>query len=106
MLEADKCTLVVIDIQGKLAQLMYRKEALFENAQKLIKGAQILELPIIVTEQYPKGLGPTIPEIAALFPNFKPLPKVAFSCCGDEGFQQELLAVNLRQVLICGIETH
>ena len=106
MLEVGSCALVVIDIQGKLSQLMYRKEALFENAQKLIKGAQILEVPIIVTEQYPKGLGPTIPEIAALFPNFKPLPKVAFSCCGDEGFQQELLAVNRRQILICGIETH
>jgi len=106
MLEADSCVLVVIDIQGKLAQLMYRKEALFENAQKLIKGAQILEVPIIVTEQYPKGLGPTIPEIAALFLNFKPLPKVAFSCCGDEGFRQELMAVNRRQILICGIETH
>ena len=106
MLAVDKCALVVIDIQGKLAQLMHQKEALFENAQKLIKGAQILEIPIIVTEQYPKGLGPTIPEIAALFPNFRPLPKVAFSCCGDEGFQRELKAVNRRQIMICGIETH
>ena len=106
MLAVDKCALVVIDIQGKLSQLMYQKEALFENAQKLIKGVQVLEIPIIVTEQYPKGLGPTIPEIAALFPNFKPIPKVAFSCCGDEGFQRELLAVNRRQILICGIETH
>ena len=106
MLAVDKCALVVIDIQGKLSQLMHRKEALFENVQKLIKGVQILEIPIIVTEQYPKGLGPTIPEIAALFPNFKPIPKVAFSCCGDEGFQRELLAVNRRQILICGIETH
>jgi nicotinamidase-related amidase len=106
MLELDKCALVVIDIQEKLAQLMYRKEALLENAQKLIRGVQILDVPIIVTEQYPKGLGPTIREIAALFPDFKPLPKVAFSCCGDEGFQRELLAVDRRQVLICGIETH
>jgi len=106
MLEVDKCALVVIDIQEKLTQLMYRKEALLENAQKLIKGIQVLEVPIIVTEQYPTGLGPTIPEIAALFPNFRPLPKVAFSCCGDEGFQQELLAMDRRQILICGIETH
>ncbi len=106
MLAVDKCTLVVIDIQGKLAQLMYQKESLFENARKLIRGAQILEIPIIVTEQYPKGLGPTIPEIAALFPNFKPLPKVSFSCCGDEGFLREMKAVNRKQILICGIETH
>jgi len=106
MLEAGKCALIIIDIQEKLTQLVYRKESLLENAQKLIKGIQVLEIPIIVTEQYPKGLGPTIPEIAALFPNFKPLPKVAFSCCGDEGFQRELLAVDRRQILICGIETH
>jgi len=106
MLEAGKCALIIIDIQEKLTQLMYRKESLLENAQKLIKGIQVLEIPIIVTEQYPKGLGPTIPEIAALFPDFKPLPKVAFSCCGDEGFQRELLAVDRRQILICGIETH
>ena len=106
MLAVDKCALVVIDIQGKLAQLMHQKEALFENAQKLVKGVQILEIPIIVTEQYPKGLGPTIPEIAALVPNFRPLPKVAFSCCGDEGFQRELKAVNRRQILICSTFCH
>ena len=106
MLQVDKCALVVIDIQGKLAQLMYRKDALFENAQKLIKGVQVLEIPIIVTEQYPQGLGPTIPEISTLFTDFKPLPKVAFSCCGDEGFQKELLAVDRPQILVCGIETH
>ncbi|MDM7999811.1 MAG: hydrolase [Dehalococcoidia bacterium] len=106
MLEADKCALVVIDIQGKLAQLMYQKEALFDNAQKLIKGIQVLNIPIIVTEQYPKGLGPTVPEIAALFPGFRPLAKVAFSCCGDEGFQRELLALDRRQILVCGIEAH
>ncbi len=106
MLAVDKCALVVIDIQGKLAQLMYRKESLFENTRKLIKGCQVLGIPIIVTEQYPKGLGPTIPEIADLFPDFRPLPKVAFSCCGDEGFQRELRAVARQQILVCGIETH
>ncbi len=106
MLSVDKCALVVIDIQGKLAQLMYQKESLFENAGKLIRGFQVLGVPIIVTEQYPKGLGPTIPEIAGLFPDFKPLPKVAFSCCGDEGFQRELRSVNRQQIVVCGIETH
>lgn len=106
MLSVDKCALVVIDIQGKLARLMHQKESLFENARKLITGFQVLGAPIIVTEQYPKGLGPTIPEIAGLFSDFRPLPKVAFSCCGDEGFQRELRSVNRQQVLVCGIETH
>ncbi len=85
MLSVDKCALVVIDIQGKLAGLMYRKESLLENARKLIKGLQVLEIPIVVTEQYPKGLGATLPEIAGLFP---------------------LRAVDRPQILVCGIETH
>ena len=106
MLSSDKAALVVIDIQGKLAQSMYRKELLFENLQKIIKGVQILEIPVIVTEQNPKGLGPTIPEIAALVAHFQPIPKFSFSCCGDERFTKELKALQRRQVLLAGIETH
>lgn len=106
MLLPDNTILVVIDIQGKLAQLMHEKEMIFENAQRIIKGAQILDVPVIVTEQNPKGLGPTIPEIAALFPQFHPLPKFSFSCCSDPGFSQALTELKRRQVLITGIEAH
>ena len=116
MLEVDRCALVVIDIQGKLAQLMYRKEALFENAQKLIKGAQILEVPILVTEQYPKGLGPTHPEVMAGFEALsvpkRSLAKTAFGCCGEPAFLKALdelrprLRSGPRQVVVAGIETH
>jgi len=106
MLSPDDAVLVVIDIQGKLAQLMYQKQIVFENAQRIIKGMQMLDIPIIVTEQNPKGLGPTIPEISALFPHFHPLPKFAFSCCADQGFSQRLTDLRRRQVLISGIEAH
>jgi len=106
MLTLENSALIVIDVQGKLARLMYEKEALFENLQKLIKGAQILGIPIIVTEQNPKGLGPTIPEVAHLLSNIQPIPKFSFSCCGDERFLQELKALNRKQVLIAGIEAH
>ncbi len=106
MLSPDDTVLAVIDIQGKLAQLMYEKQTVFDNAQRIIKAAQILEIPIIVTEQNPKGLGPTVPEIAALFSHFQPLPKFSFSCCADPGFSQALRALRRKQVLITGIEAH
>ena len=60
----------------------------------------------MVTEQYPQGLGATIPEIAQLLPDIRPLPKVSFSCCGDAAFLQEFKKLNRKQVLIAGIESH
>src|SRR4030043_102204 len=106
MLTSDKSVLVVIDMQGKLAQSMYRKELLFENVGKIIKGAQVLGIPMLLTEQNPKGLGPTIPEIADLVPGVRRIPKLSFSCCGDELFSKELSAIQRCQVLLSGIEAH
>ena len=106
MLTTDKAVLVVIDMQGKLAQSMYRKELLFENVEKIIKGAQVLGIPMLLTEQNPKGLGPTVPEIADLVPNVRRIPKLSFSCCGDELFLKELSALQRCQVLLTGIEAH
>jgi nicotinamidase-related amidase len=85
---------------------MHQKEQLADNLQKLIKGMKVLEVPILVTEQYPQGLGPTIPEIAQLLTDVKPFPKVSFSCCGDDAFLQEFKKLNRKQVLISGIESH
>ena len=79
MLTVDTTVLIVIDIQEKLSRLMYEKEVLFENIQKLIKGVQVLDIPIIWTEQYPRGLGPTIPEVACLMSDIKPITKLAFT---------------------------
>ena len=64
MLYPEKAGLVLVDVQGKLATLMHEREALYRNLQILVKGVQILEMPIFWLEQYPKGLGPTIPELA------------------------------------------
>ena len=105
MLTVESSVLVVIDVQGKLAQLMHGKEALFENLRRIIQGAQVLGVPILCTEQNPAGLGPTIPEVA------EPLgdlvrPKLSFSCCGDERFARELEDLGRKQVLLTGIETH
>ena len=105
MLNVDDTVLVVIDVQGKLAQSMHEKADLFENVAKLIKAAGVLEIPIIWTEQYPEGLGPTIPEIAELLPG-RPISKVAFSCCGEKRFVEAMEKLSRNQVLLCGIETH
>ena len=111
MLEIKNCSLIVVDVQGKLAQLMYEKESLFKNIQILIKTAKILNIPIIWCQQVPKAIGPTIPEIVELLPDVEPINKAAFSCCSDvdpagKQFNDKLNSLNVEQVIICGIETH
>lgn len=106
MLELDDTVLVVIDVQGKLATLMHERETLFKNLSRLIEGAKVLGVPILLTEQYPKGLGETSPELKALMPNVHPIEKISFSCMGEEKFIKALEATGREQVLVAGIETH
>lgn len=106
MLEIEKVVLLIVDIQGNLAQLMHGKEILFKNVQKLIKGIKALGIPILWVEQNPQGLGPTIPEISDILPGIQPISKMSFSSCRNERFMQELNALNRKQVLIAGIEAH
>jgi nicotinamidase-related amidase len=106
MLTTDNTVLLVIDVQEKLFRAIYQNEQLLDNLQRLIKGIKVLEVPMVVTEQYPQGLGATIPEIAQLIPDIKPLPKVCFSCCADEAILHEINKLNRKQVLIAGIESH
>jgi nicotinamidase-related amidase len=106
MLKPQNTVLVVVDVQGKLAQRMHEKEALFANLQRLIQGIRVLEVPVIWLEQNPKGLGPTIPEVAALLPDGQPIPKFSFSCCGNAAFRRALREAKRANVLLCGIETH
>jgi nicotinamidase-related amidase len=106
MLKIENTTLLIIDIQGNLAHLMHGKELLFKNVQKLIKGIQILGIPILWVEQNPQGLGPTIPEIADILSNIQPISKMSFSSCRNDDFLQALNALNRKQVLVAGIEAH
>ena len=106
MLEIAQVCLVVVDVQGKLAQLMVDKETLFQNVRTLIQAARILEIPILWCQQVPKALGPTVPEIAELLADIEPLDKASFSCAGHEPFNAALETLLRRQVLLCGIETH
>lgn len=106
MLEIEKCCLVVVDVQGKLAHLMHDKERLFKNIQIFIKAAKLLDIPIVWCQQCPDALGPTVPEIAELLAENKPIDKASFSCCGQEQFNSKLNNLGRQQVLLCGIETH
>jgi len=106
MLEIQKCCLTVVDVQGKLAQLMHAREVLFKNIQILIHSAKILNIPILWCQQCPAALGATAPEIAELLDGNEPIDKSAFSCCGNETFNVRLNELARNQVLLCGIETH
>jgi nicotinamidase-related amidase len=105
-LTTDKTALLVIDMQAKLFPVMHEKEKLLRNIVKLVRGTQVLAIPTLFTEQYPKGLGPTLPEIRGLVPDFKPVAKVSFNCCDEAAFCRALEALKRQQVLIAGIEAH
>ena len=106
MLNASDTALAVIDVQGKLATLMHDRESLYRNLQILVRGARVLELPMLWLEQYPEGLGPTIPEVAELLSDREPLAKTCFSAWGHPDFARLLEESGRRQVLVSGIETH
>jgi len=106
LLTRDGTVLVVIDVQEKLFVKMEEKERIAENICKLIRFANLIGIPIIITEQYPKGLGPTIPEIRKLTSGIKPIEKVEFSCLGSKAFREKLSEIHARNLVLTGIESH
>jgi nicotinamidase-related amidase len=106
MLDASQCVLLVIDVQDKLFRVMHQRERLADDLGKLIRGIRVFGIPAIVTEQYPEGLGRTIPEISELLADVTPLSKLHFSCYREPSFTAALDALGRRQVIVCGIESH
>ncbi len=106
MLESKNTILVIIDVQGKLAQIMHDREDLVKNLQILISGAKLLEIPIIWMEQLPDKLGPTIPEIQELLPDIEPIVKDVFSCARNEEFNGRLQELHGHDIILAGIESH
>ena len=102
----EETSLLIVDIQGNLARAAADRELLFESARKLIQGAKVFQLPIIVTEQIPEKLGATIPEIAEVLEGIKKIPKATFSCYANTAFMEAFKKANRRQILLCGIESH
>jgi nicotinamidase-related amidase len=107
-LEAEQCSLIVVDIQEKLLPPIFERERLLRNSQLLIRLAGILKIPAIVTTQYSKGLGRTVPEIASLLPDIETIDKVGFSCFASDAFCSTLKRIpgNRNTVLLCGMESH
>jgi len=99
----ERAVLVVIDVQQRLAPAMAEFGPALANMQRLIRGFGILQRPVIVTEQYPRGLGPTLPSIRRYVPQ-PAYEKVAFSCFGCAGFVEALPAD--ADLVLCGIEAH
>ncbi|MUV38900.1 5'-nucleotidase [Lentibacillus sp. JNUCC-1] len=106
MLQKDQTVFVLVDVQGKLAEIVHDSEHVLDNLTKLIQGLRVLDVPIIWLEQYPEGLGPTADKISAELQGLKPIPKMTFSACGNLDFMRALNATGRKQVLIAGIETH
>ena len=106
-LRPEDCALVVIDIQEKLLPPIREKERLVRNAQLLVRLADILSLPIIVSTQYVKGLGPTVPEIASLLPSVETVDKLEFGCFSNGEYCSAVGKLSNRNtLLLCGMESH
>jgi nicotinamidase-related amidase len=107
-LQAEHCALLVIDIQEKLLPPIFQREQVVKNSQLLIRLAGILKVPVLVSTQYAKGLGQTVPEIASLLPEARPIDKQMFSCFGSDVFCSLLkrLPGTRNTVLLCGMESH
>jgi nicotinamidase-related amidase len=105
-LRRARAGLVVVDVQERLLPAIFEKERVLQNTVRLVQGAGILRVPVFATEQYRKGLGPTVPEVAAAIPGFGPMEKLAFSACGATAFVPALKAKKVTQAILCGIEAH
>lgn len=97
---------VIIDVQEKLFPHMHHRESLEKNINILIEGLKILEIPLLVTEQYTKGLGFTIPSVQESIGNQSKIEKVAFSCCDSPDFMSHLQNMGKTHVVVAGIEAH
>jgi nicotinamidase-related amidase len=107
-LEAEQCALIVVDIQQKLLPPIFHKETLVKNSQLLVRLAKILSIPIMMTTQYSRGLGATVPEVASLLPEITAIDKLEFGCFGSDAFRAGLRALpgSRNTLLLCGMEAH
>src|SRR5687768_8957253 len=107
ILDPSRTALAVIDVQESFRPHIPDFHEVAARVALVAHAAQLLGLPVVVTEQYPKGLGRTAAEIAAVMPaDFGPVEKTAFSSCGAQAFVSRLEAAGARQILLCGIEAH
>lgn len=105
-LTSENAAVVVVDVQDKLMAVMPRRDAVLAATQKLLRVAQVLHLPVVLTAQYPQGLGPVCAEILEAAPAVPVIEKLAFSCCGSVEFVTQIRNLHRQRILLCGVETH
>jgi nicotinamidase-related amidase len=109
LLTADNSVLLVVDIQGRLSAAMpvTDLQQMLTHGRRLLQAAGLLEVPVLLTEQYPQGLGPTQAEISECLPgSARIFSKTGFSCCAADGFKQALADTGRKQVVVIGQEAH
>jgi nicotinamidase-related amidase len=104
--QKEKAAGLVIDIQERLYPHMYAHETLSRNTGILVEGLKILGVPVLVTQQYTRGLGPTIPGLADRVREFPLIEKTAFSCCDEPEFIRALAEMRRHFIVMAGIESH
>ena len=102
----EKTALLVIDFQERIFPAIWEHEKLLVTVPKLINGLKVLEIPVFVTEQYVKGLGPTVSGIAEAINGIERIEKSSFSCCDESRFMMELASSGRDHIIITGIESH
>lgn len=106
LLNNAEAVLLIIDMQERFRPHVPDFKKISENICKFIQACRLLDVPILVTEQYPQGLGQTAEEIASLMAPALPFAKTAFSCCGAPAFMTALKNTGRKAVIVCGIEAH
>ena len=107
ILRKDDTALLIIDIQERLVPAISRVNDVISNTEILVFACKKLGVPIIITEQYPKGLGPTDGRVSSTLGDlYNPIEKLTFSCCGPDEVNEAIAATGATQILVCGIETH
>lgn len=106
LLNRDRTGLVIIDMQERLLQAMANRDRVIDRTVKLIHLARVFELPVILTEQNPKGLGQTVPGVREFLPQYEPVEKMHFNCCEVDAFDLRLRKAGLQNLIVMGVETH
>lgn len=107
LLDRDRAVLVVIDVQERYRSVLHDFERMLASVLRLVQGAAALGLPVLVTEQYPQGLGHTVPELLEHLPaDTHRFEKMTLSCVGEPAFMDTLTRLGRQQVILSGLETH
>ena len=105
-IDKESSALVIVDIQERLAAVMKERQKVVDNVLHLIEISRLQNIPIILNEQYPKGIGHTVSEIKDALKPYEPFEKLTFSCCGQPDFLKKLSAAGKKKIILCGMETH